>query len=386
MNNILEEITYSDGRMDDVVKSLYTPAKLKLRARTYDGINKSLSKRRGVVSNSSFKIPNAFMPTASSSTGNESGYSVTDSIGLDNASVRGQKRLKISQSQIEGLSIFRLTNKEQGKDNEKPQQQVVLPETIEKKKEDINTVVPSIPDPLDVAREKVLNVPDVQDKVGVDQNVQQVTINNDGVDAVSEVEETDVFKQLEKETGEYAKIDEEYKKSTALLEDSENALASSKSDYENIEDHIKKTNEKIDERSASIDSSIKEKEEIERQIKEIEVKTREKIRLINFAKEQRLREKKNNEEKIEQIKTENKAYQEKIAKKNEEVSALEAKEQDLKKQADALIDAKREAQERYNKKLAIFDAITLPEGIESEYISSQDTNVGDGDYSYKKVM
>ena len=61
MNNILEEITYSDGRMDDVVKSLYTPAKLKLRARTYEGINKNLSKRRGTTTSNMFSIPNAFV-------------------------------------------------------------------------------------------------------------------------------------------------------------------------------------------------------------------------------------------------------------------------------------------------------------------------------------
>lgn len=436
MNNILDEITYSDGRMDDVVKSLYTPAKLKLRARTYEGINKNLGKRRGVVSNASFRIPNAFMPVDLPSGDGGNGYSVINQVNLDNVKVEGQKKLKVSQSQVNGFikssatltesvdmvptppfmdvpvkdenvsseavldvkplengstlnvqasqqpiadvsiseplinepvtgasSVSPVENKEEIVKENMP----VVNNQVENKSQEVSNVTTAV-DPLDVAREKVLSTP-----------VEKETPTSDIVDRV---EETDVFKDLEKATNEYTRVEEEFKKSSVALQNAQKDLEVSINSYEKIEDSLKKASAKIEERNASIDTAIKEKEDIEKQIREIEIKTKEKIRLVNLAKEQRLKEKRDNEKQTSELMSENRVYQEKIDAKNKEVTALELEDEKLKQRETDVIDAKRKAQESYNSKLAVFEAITLPDGIEYGEEKSND----DEGYSYQKTM
>ena len=427
MNNILEEITYSDGRMDDVVKSLYTPAKLKLRARTYEGINKNLSKRRGATTSNTFSIPNAFMAVEVPS-GNEggSGYTVIASDDLKEIKLGDNvKKLKINRGQAEGITNKAITSpavEEQQVDEVAiPEQEVtsevqempevvvepVVHEAIEPtpvEEEVVNEVetpvepapvvseIPVVPttqmDPLDAAREKVLNT----------QNIAPVAEEEDAAD---QVEETDVFKDLEKVTNEYAKVDEEFKKSAEALENAQKDLETSINDYERIEDNIEKTNAKIEERKEAIDSAKKEKEDIENQIKEIEEKTKAKIRLVNSAKEQRLREKRAKEQETSKVQSENKLYQEKIEESTRKASDLEKRDKELEQKENEALDAKREAQDRYNSKLAVFEAITLPEGISLEndmeevssiskfptFINSEDNYYNDEEvpYTYKKV-
>lgn len=425
MNNILEEITYSDGRMDDVVKSLYTPAKLKLRARTYEGINRNLSKRRGATTSNAFSIPNAFMAVEVPS-GNEggSGYTVIASDNLEEikASEIQSKKLKINAGQASGITSKAISvpieEKEQHQVEETPVTEVSVKEVetpviAESETHEVPNVVvtnevepqeavqvsepevavtqtPTV-DPLDVAREKVLNTPPVTPIVPEDANK----------DVAEEVEETDVFKDLEKVTNEYAKVDEEFKKSAQALEEAQKNLETSITDFEKIEDNIERTNTKIRERNESIDSAMKEKEDIENQIKEIEEKTRAKIRLVNSAKEQRLREKRAKEEETSKILSENKSYQEKIEESTKKANELEQQDKELEQKENEALDAKREAQDRYNSKLAVFEAITLPEGINLEndmeevasiskfptFIDSENNYYNDMEqgYSYKKV-
>ena len=178
-------------------------------------------------------------------------------------------------------------------------------------------------------------------------------------------------------------------------------LETSISDYERIEDNIERTNAKIQERNEAIDSAKKEKEDIENQIKEIEEKTRAKIRLVNSAKEQRLREKRAKEEETSKVQNENKLYQEKIEESTRKATDLEKRDKELEQQENEALDAKREAQDRYNSKLAVFEAITLPEGINLEndmeevasiskfptFIDSENNYYNDMEqgYAYKKV-
>lgn len=416
MNNILEEITYSDGRMDDVVKSLYTPAKLKLRARTYEGINRNLSKRRRTTTSNAFSIPNAFMAVEVPS-GNEggSGYTVIASNNLEEikASEIQSKKLKINAGQASGITSKAINvpieEKEQPQVEETPVtevsvEEVEAPVIAESETHEVPNVVvtnevepevaviqtPTV-DPLDVAREKVLNTPPVTPIVPEDANK----------DVAEEVEETDVFKDLEKVTNEYAKVDEEFKKSAQALEEAQKNLETSITDFEKIEDNIERTNTKIRERNESIDSAMKEKEDIENQIKEIEEKTRAKIRLVNSAKEQRLREKRAKEEETSKILSENKSYQEKIEESTKKANELEQQDKELEQKENEALDAKREAQDRYNSKLAVFEAITLPEGINLEndmeevasiskfptFIDSENNYYNDVEqgYAYKKV-
>lgn len=425
MNNILEEITYSDGRMDDVVKSLYTPAKLKLRARTYEGINKNLSKRRGATTSNAFSIPNAFMAVEVPS-GNEggSGYTVIASDNLEEikTSEIQSKKLKINAGQASGITSKAISapieEKEQPQVEETPVTEVSVeeveapaipePETHEvpnvvvtneaEQQEAVQVNEPEVAviqtptvDPLDVAREKVLNTPPVTPIISEDENK----------DVAEQVEETDVFKDLEKVTDEYTKVDEEFKKSAEALENAQKDLETSISDYERIEDNIERTNAKIQERNEAIDSAKKEKEDIENQIKEIEEKTRAKIRLVNSAKEQRLREKRAKEEETSKVQNENKLYQEKIEESTRKATDLEKRDKELEQQENEALDAKREAQDRYNSKLAVFEAITLPEGINLEndmeevasiskfptFIDSENNYYNDMEqgYAYKKV-
>ena len=416
MNNILEEITYSDGRMDDVVKSLYTPAKLKLRARTYEGINRNLSKRRRTTTSNAFSIPNAFMAVEVPS-GNEggSGYTVIASNNLEEikASEIQSKKLKINAGQASGITSKAINvpieEKEQPQVEETPVtevsvEEVEAPVIAESETHEVPNVVvtnevepevaviqtPTV-DPLDVAREKVLNTPPVTPIISEDENK----------DVAEQVEETDVFKDLEKVTNEYAKVDEEFKKSAQALEEAQKNLETSITDFEKIEDNIERTNTKIRERNESIDSAMKEKEDIENQIKEIEEKTRAKIRLVNSAKEQRLREKRAKEEETSKILSENKSYQEKIEESTKKANELEQQDKELEQKENEALDAKREAQDRYNSKLAVFEAITLPEGINLEndmeevasiskfptFIDSENNYYNDVEqgYAYKKV-
>lgn len=416
MNNILEEITYSDGRMDDVVKSLYTPAKLKLRARTYEGINRNLSKRRRTTTSNAFSIPNAFMAVEVPS-GNEggSGYTVIASDNLEEikASEIQSKKLKINAGQASGITSKAISvpieEKEQPQVEETPVtevsvEEVEAPVIAESETHEVPNVVvtnevepevaviqtPTV-DPLDVAREKVLNTPPVTPIISEDENK----------DVAEQVEETDVFKDLEKVTDEYTKVDEEFKKSAQALEEAQKNLETSITDFEKIEDNIERTNTKIRERNESIDSAMKEKEDIENQIKEIEEKTRAKIRLVNSAKEQRLREKRAKEEETSKILSENKSYQEKIEESTKKANELEQQDKELEQKENEALDAKREAQDRYNSKLAVFEAITLPEGINLEndmeevasiskfptFIDSENNYYNDVEqgYAYKKV-
>ena len=416
MNNILEEITYSDGRMDDVVKSLYTPAKLKLRARTYEGINRNLSKRRRTTTSNAFSIPNAFMAVEVPS-GNEggSGYTVIASNNLEEikASEIQSKKLKINAGQASGITSKAINvpieEKEQPQVEETPVtevsvEEVEAPVIAESETHEVPNVVvtnevepevaviqtPTV-DPLDVAREKVLNTPPVTPIISEDENK----------DVAEQVEETDVFKDLEKVTDEYTKVDEEFKKSAQALEEAQKNLETSITDFEKIEDNIERTNTKIRERNESIDSAMKEKEDIENQIKEIEEKTRAKIRLVNSAKEQRLREKRAKEEETSKILSENKSYQEKIEESTKKANELEQQDKELEQKENEALDAKREAQDRYNSKLAVFEAITLPEGINLEndmeevasiskfptFIDSENNYYNDMEqgYAYKKV-
>ena len=416
MNNILEEITYSDGRMDDVVKSLYTPAKLKLRARTYEGINRNLSKRRRTTTSNAFSIPNAFMAVEVPS-GNEggSGYTVIASNNLEEikASEIQSKKLKINAGQASGITSKAISvpieEKEQPQVEETPVtevsvEEVEAPVIAESETHEVPNVVvtnevepevaviqtPTV-DPLDVAREKVLNTPPVTPIISEDENK----------DVAEQVEETDVFKDLEKVTDEYTKVDEEFKKSAQALEEAQKNLETSITDFEKIEDNIERTNTKIRERNEAIDSAKKEKEDIENQIKEIEEKTRAKIRLVNSAKEQRLREKRAKEEETSKILSENKSYQEKIEESTKKANELEQQDKELEQKENEALDAKREAQDRYNSKLAVFEAITLPEGINLEndmeevasiskfptFIDSENNYYNDVEqgYAYKKV-
>lgn len=421
MNNILEEITYSDGRMDNVVKSLYTPAKLKLRARTYEGINKNLSRRRGTTTNSEFSIPDAFMAVeVPSSNEGGSGYTVISSDNLEEIRDLGSrsKKLKINAGQAKGITSKAINTplvnqKESEISVENPNlevsvEQVQPPVVSESETYEVSNVEPiktvenqeikepevavtqiPIVDPLDVAREKVLNRPSITAN----------TIEEDKKDIAEQAEEIDVFKDLEKVTGEYTRIDEEFKKSAKALEDAQKELETSKNDFEKIEDNIEKTNTKIRERNEAIDSAWKEKEDIEEQIKEIEEKTKAKIRLVNSAKEQKLREKRAKEQERSKILTENKSYQEKIEKSTKKVTELEQQDKELEQKENEAIDAKREAQDRYNSKLAVFEAITLPEGINLEndmeevasitkfptMINDGYTNDNEDAYTYKKV-
>ena len=421
MNNILEEITYSDGRMDDVVKSLYTPAKLKLRARTYEGINKNLRKRRGTTTSTAFSIPSAFMAVEVPN-GNEggSGYNVISSDNLEEIKDSGNrsKKLKINKGQAKGI-ISKAINTPL-KENEQPEISVESPDlevsveqvqppvvsesetyevpsvepikTIEQQEvNEPEVVVDQVPviDPLDIAREKVLNTSPVIANV----------IEEEKKDVAEQAEEADVFKDLEKVTGEYTRIDEEFKKSAKALEDAQKELETSINDFEKLEDNIERTNTKIRERNEAIDSAWKEKKDIEDQIKEIEEKTRAKIRLVNSAKEQKLREKRAKEQERSKILNENKSYQEKIEKGTKKVTELEQQDKELEQRENEAIDAKREAQDRYNSKLAVFEAITLPAGINLEndmeevasisklptMIDDEYTDYKEDAYTYKKV-
>lgn len=421
MNNILEEITYSDGRMDSVVKSLDTPAKLKLRARTYEGINKNLSKRRGSVSKETFSIPNAFMAVEVPSSTGGSQYTIT----VPELNVRGGgcKKLRLNPSQINGMRKYVAANSPVveksvndvsfgNQENVKNEtiavstQNVVVPAETqvdvkmpEVQETIVQTEVVSQPevspvqneqntfvvDPLDAAREKVLNAqPAVTEEVNLNRGVEQV-------------ENTDVFKDLEKVTNEYAKIDEEYKKSAQALVEAQESLKKSKNDFEKIENNIKDTNAKIQERHGAIDSAKKETEEIEQQIRVIEEETKEKIRLVASAKEQKLREKHVKEQETSEVLSENQNYQNRINAKREEENALEQQYEKLGIQENEALDAKRKAQDRYNSKLEVFKAITLPEGINLEQpiekvasvynfpVSSELEETEERGYSYTKA-
>jgi len=387
MNNILEEITYCDGKMGDVAKVLYTPAKLKLRARTYDGINENLSKRRGpVMESATFSIPSAFMAVEVPSGDEEgNGYSVIQPEDLESATIEDQKKLKINNSQLEGImahapfnqeveetevsedvqeevyesddavnevEISEPTTEDEEVKEEIEEQPVIEEEEVSNYEEPV-IEQPTV-DPLDAAREKVLN----------SQIAPEVTNEDKQPDAVEEAEERDVFKDLERITGEYAQVDEEFKKSAQALEEAQKTLEESKNSFGKIEENIERTTAKIQERNESIDSAIKEKEEIEAQIREIEEKTKLKIRLVADAKDKRLREKYAKEEETSKVLNENQDYQDKIRQRSEEASQLEQRDRELLQQENDALDAKREAQDRYNSKLAVFEAITLPDGID----------------------
>lgn len=420
MNNILEEITYSDGRMDSVVKSLYTPAKLKLRARTYEGINRNLNRRRGVVKNATFNIPSSFM-AVEVPTGNEGGsyYAVTDSNDLGETKfLKKPNKININPGQKRGIASKAVISKnmdvEENKsmeENSEPVNNIAIPE-VPKVEEvvsvstnnevneanttvAVNEPVPEIPvpqvpaiDPLDAAREKVLST---QTSLSAESEIK---------DKVEQAEERDVFKDLEKATNEYSIINEEYRKSEQALEEAQKDLENSKNRYGEIETRIEEAENKIRERNEIINSTGKETAEIEEQIKKIEEQIKAKIKLVNLAKEKRLREKRAKEEEASVIINQNKSYQEKIDEKSEKILKLEQQEKELEEKESAALDAKKAAQDRYNSKLSILNAITLPEGIEvkddmeevdsitniSQFVNSDYPNdVEEEAYTYKKV-
>lgn len=383
MDSILNEITYSDGRMDmQRAEFIDTPAKLKLRANTFQGINRSLRARHGAPSTQSFRIPGAYMAMdvagGTGENGGNSGFTVIES-DLKDRQVAGSpttKRLKINAGQ-KSLFVSKTAQSLMSQDvpematpvvenvvpTVEPQQPVASVETEQSPVQTPGAEVPqevktapSVDDAIDAAREKVLNNP----TPAPDATVANVT---------AEAEQMDSFTRLQQATSEYEKMNEEIKQADERLEAGRKDLQGLQDKYSEIGKSLENQELEIHEKMEAIGEHERETAKIQENIEALNRKIEDKLRYVETLKKKRAEEKAKKEEEARKLSSEKEEYQRKIDDRQMKVDELFEKSKTLEEKEREALKAREEAQKILEQKNTLYEAITLPEieGMEDDY-------------------
>lgn len=416
MNDILNNLTYSEDRVNGSFKITNTPSKLKLRARTYEGLSNNINKRR---KSSFFSIPDAFMaqdvymsplqqqpavqqPQSVYTAPQNNGYTKTQEIKRATA-VAAPKKLKTNIDQIRALEALNknTTSSYIEISNESVNRTPVMPTSSNYNVSPATTSTTTSPVTFNTTTNNVENknfntelTSPIFEASAPYQNINQNVINQNLIQdtkieaarekvfsvkseninsEVTNAIETDEFAKLEKMTDEYNVINEEYNKSKKILEDKQQESENTKNELNTAEKDLSKINEKINSHIASIDSAKKDISALQEEMKSVTEKINKKMDLIKAAKEKKLKEKLSVEEEasklMEEIKNDNKKIDEikqTIKEKDEEKQSLALEENKVLKQ-------KTELQNEYEQKLEILKAMTLPAEI-VKYVEGEESS------------
>ena len=386
MDSILNEITYSDGRMDmQKTQFVDTPAKLKLRERTFDGIRRSLDARRSPIKQENdFNIPSAFMAmeiSADGANGGNSGFRLLNHSLENTAMAQKGKRLKVSAQQRDlfirkqaeqavSVPTVEVENANVVSESVAPvapevQPTAVVPEIVantvpvENVAPEVQTVeavvTPEVAhapmDPLDVAREKVL------------QNVAvaPVVADNGAVDAILH---TNDFAKLQDETALYTQAQKDYQAAMDLKEQKASEKDAAEARRNSLADEIDRKRLDITEQTEVRDSMQKSNSELESEIAETKKEIAEKRRIFQQYTAQVQKDRDRALKAVEALDGQIHTIQTDTANKEKQLENMNVEYQTLTDEANEATARRSELQEELTRLKEIAQAIQLPEGME----------------------
>lgn len=373
MSNILNDLTYSEDKINGQFKITNTPSKLKLRARTYEGLNKNISKRRS-TSHDTFVIPEAFMPqnvyvqqpqVQMPYQVLDNSYTKTSDIKKA-AEVASPKKLKTSREQINALLNLHVSV-----NNEPSGYNVTdaVPQTtgVEMNNYSVSSIENNSVNDNQIYANSSINInynndaklEDAREKVFA----KNLEVSDNNVDKAIEADE---FSKLDKITKEYNVINDEYNKSKKILEEKQQENENRKNELTKAENDLSTVSSKINDHKEVIDAAKKDISMIREEMREVTEKINHKIELIKVAKERRLKEKLSIEEEASKLMDEIKTSDNKLTEIKETIALKDQEKEQLAIEEDKLLKEKMEIQNEYDKKLEILKAMTLPAEIEDE--------------------
>lgn len=411
MNNILNEITYMDGRIEDGSSAVFvdTPAKLKLRAETNMSIRRSLKARRGPsIKSSTFTIPRARMAMPNASDGANGGvvavssdYKKTELEGTI-SNIGKPKKLKLSGIQFGAISAN--TNKVEKVDAVKmesaPQVDVPvvdtkpvidvapvdMPNTQTMPKVEVKPVVsevtpkaveePIVPlikpvtpiAPSVEVKPVVQNMP-VDTKDPIDE-VRQKAYEQPKPEAAPVVEkapdEINDIKKLQEVTDQYKQLVADVNAQQGKLNEAEETAKKYQEELRNVENETEKQKEQLASHREAYNTAEKDIQGINAEIEEIRKKISAKIVKIDDARRKKEFEKKKLEEDARKKEEEAKAYQGQIVEQNKTLNDVKNKVDELQKQETEILNKRMKLQQKKDSLLEIYNAMELPQEFENE--------------------
>ncbi len=405
MDSVLNEITYSDGRMDmQRAEFIDTPAKLKLRANTYQGINRSLRARRNPVSSTSgFQIPRAYMAMDTTPAGSTSGgVSGSSDFTIIEGNLQNQqftdhptiKRLRInagqkalfmekataalSGGQVVGTGAENVPVSENAPGVEAPTvaETPITPDIPVAPVEPVvstppvapvEAVTPEVPVSVDATPVPEQPAPSVDD--AIDAAREKVLASTAENNAVQQAENMDSFAKLQQATKEYEQMNEEIKQADARLEAGRKDLQGLQDKYSEIGKSLESQELEIHEKMEVIGEHERETAKIQENIEALNRKIEDKLRYVEVLKKKRADEKRKKEEEAEKILAEREEVQRKIDDRQMKVDELFEKSKTLEEKEREALREREEAQRVLEEKNTLYEAITLPEieGMEDAY-------------------
>jgi len=391
--SILNEITYSDGRMDmQQTEFVDTPAKLKLRANTFAGINRSLNARRNPakrVNEFNFNIPNAYMamdiPNGDNAGGN--GFTIVEgnlsAQQLHESSTR--KRLKVKPMQRD-LFVAKSSSVTANATVNQPapvaEQPVMERPVVAPQAEVVSEVTPEAVAPVVAETAPVVEQPVVQEEVkpatSIDDQIDAAREKVLHSDLVQQAENMDSFAKLQMATEEYGKMNEDTRVAEEQLASKQEELEGLKKQYSGMEENLESKETELHERMEVIGKHERDTAQINEEIDSLNKKIEEKLRYVQELKKKKAEEMKKKEAEAAKVSQEAEEYQRKIDERQNKVNELAERSKALEEQEKVALEAREQAQRTLEEKKALFEAITLPE-LEGTEIEETQEEVADVD-------
>ncbi len=394
MNNILNEITYSDERFS-MEKTILedNPAKLKLRSRTYDGIQRNLQKRKTPEINREFSIPNAYMamevPTGTEGSGN-GGFQV-----LPNTTLEGKQANVIDTSKLKRLKVAEgqkdiLKSKGNSASVEASQASVPTPTTVVQEQvqqpaiptPEVNSVPPVAPTPTVTPQEQqtvvtpqpapaapVAPMP-TPDLSSVAPATTEVVANPQPQEAVPDeadvFAQSEAFKKYQETTQGYIKMNEEIQGAKDQLEKEKKVLQDKQTECENIASEIKEKENTIEGQVAAIGEHETETAALRDKIAELEEKIKERSKEVQTAIDKLSLKKDEIVKQTSQVSEEQQVYQKKIEERKGKIIELDEKIKEYKEKEAKALEERNKTQSEYEQKLKQFESSEIPEEIQKQ--------------------
>ena len=417
MNNVLNEFTYCDARVENGSRMALadTPARLKVRKNTFQGIYRSIDRRRKPTERkmnfnafpNAFAIPAAAMPTMTSDdedgtvTGG-SHFTIIDG-GKDPHVLRSPidaKKLRILPAQKQAVatngkkaSVYRPFQEEA---KTEISEEVVPTVTVQASQEplqqvEVQAVAPSVSEVIPQVEEKQAISLDDIDKVRqkaytqtqeMEQPVAEATMNRPVEEP--EVELTE-FARLQKATKEYTDVVNAFEEAKERLNEQQDRLATTKKELAGIEEDIVRGKNQIIGQQESIANAQKDAKAIEKEIQE----TRQNlVRLeakINRKKEETLLKKRNTEKKEQEVIKEISNVGAKIGEGKGRLESIAEEQQRLSQKETEELKKLAEQRAQLGSLKEIINAITLPEGLSLDESKQNDSISSLDDYKNRRV-
>lgn len=331
--SILSDITYGKDFNGQSARAISTPAKLKLRGNTFNGI-KSLQARNSLGKSVDFAIPNAYM--AMDSTGSEGGSGISVNHGsisefpLEYTSA--PKKLKVKESQM-NFDVNNVSNENEFYNNYQNGGFDVSPApAVDHSPVMMNNV-------MDSTRDRIFTT---------------------AIDHVQHAENMDSFAKLRQATAEYGKVNDGLKAITDQVETKKRDLDDLKHTLSEIGDGITREQRSVQEVMEAIGVHERETAEIQSRIGELNRKFDEKILQIDEMRRQREAEKRKKEEEDARCSKEQDECRKDIEDGKIQIEELVTKREELEKKAQEALETREQTQKIFEEKQNLYNAISLP--------------------------